>query len=153
MGANKFNQAETTERKGIKWFIKKKGSNVDLNNISEIGSYDVSDFSFTSGNTFCIGEVKVRSFSHSKYDTAVLELDKVQRLMKKGLDYVSTNHQILYFAFYVEDRKLLIFDIKNTPHKLSYKYSPVSSCADRGSVHKVMCEFNISDAIEIIDVV
>jgi hypothetical protein len=155
MGAKneKFNIAEKRERKAIKWYSEIKQGIVEINEISEIGSYNTTDFLFTSGNTFCVGEVKIRSFTHDKYPTAVLELDKVMSLMKKGTDYVSTNHQILYYAFYEDDRKLLIFDVKNTPFTLSYKYSPVSSCEDRGFKHKVMAEFKITDAIEIIDIV
>jgi hypothetical protein len=155
MGAvnQKFNTAEARERKAIDWYVKIKDGSVELNDVSDIGSFKPIDFIFTSGNTFCVGEVKIRSFAHDKYPTAVLELDKVTSMMKQGIDYLSTNHQILYFAFYEESRKLLIFDVKNTPHTLSYKHSPVSSCEDRGSKHKVMVEFKIEDAIEIIDIV
>lgn len=153
MGTKNFINAEARERKAIKWYVSQKMGIVEISEISDIGSFKSSDFNFTSGKTFCVGEVKIRSFSSDKYPTAVLELDKVKRLMELGIDYVSTKHQILYFAFYEGDRKLLIFDISNTPHTLSYKYSPVSSCEDRGSKHKVMCEFKIEDAIEIIDII
>jgi len=154
MGAkNNFINAELRERKAISWYIKKKQGVVELNEISDIGSFKSSDFNFTSGNSFCVGEVKIRSFNSDKYPTVVLELDKVKRLMELGVNYISTNFKVLYFAFYEGDKKLLIFDISKTPHILSYKYSPVSSCEDRGFKHKIMCEFKIEDAIEIIDII
>lgn len=156
MGQNNlsFNQAEAIERKCIKWFAKHKGQMVELNTISEVGSYADEDFTFTSGRTFVVAEVKVRDFSSDKYPTAYLELDKVNRLMKKGVDYAVTNPQILYFAFYKGDKKLLIFDLLNTPFTMVYKSCPVSTMdMSRGYIHKAMVQFKVEDAIEIIDVV
>jgi len=156
LGANRldFNKAETAERRAIKWFARIKGSKIEMNNISEIGSYADEDFTFTSGQTYVVAEVKIREFESSKYDTACLELDKINRLMKKGVDYAAANVSILYFAFYKPDRKLYIFDLMNTPHTMTYKSCPVSTMdKSRGMVHKPICEYKLSDAIEILDVI
>lgn len=156
MGAinEKFNTAELVERRCINWYSKKKGDIIEMNTISNVGSYADEDFTFTSGRTFVVAEVKVRDFESDKYPTAFLELDKVNRLMKRGVEYAVTTPQILYFAFYKGNNKLLIFDLMNTPHKMVYKSCPVSTMdMSRGYIHKAMVEFQIEDAIEIIDIV
>ena len=148
-----FNKAEEVERKAINWFARYKGSEIDLENISDVGSYSTEDFTFTSGRTFVVAEVKIRDFSSSKYETAYLELDKINRLCKKGVDYAASNVSILYFAFYKGDNTLYIIDLMNTPHKIVYKNCPVSSMdLSRGRVHKAICEFNLTEAIEKINI-
>lgn len=153
MEQNKFITAEQLERKCIRWYIKKKGEEITNISISDIGSYSTDDLTFTSGGTLIIAEIKVRKFESNKYPTAYLELDKLNRMVKKGSEFANKPLSILYFAFYKEDKKLLIFDLLKTDHKIKYVWSPVSTMdLSRGYTNKGMVEYNIEDAIEIIDI-
>ena len=76
-----FKQYETRERKFMNWYINLKPEH-KLEEESEIGSFKRNDFIMTSGSTYVMGEIKVRTFEYDKYQTAVIELDKVNALME-----------------------------------------------------------------------
>lgn len=147
-----FNDYEKRERKFLKWFLDEKCYKCKLEEESRIGSFKRNDFVITSGNTYIMGEIKIRSFEFDKYPTVVIELDKVSALMDIFSDYnrMGENNKLYYYAIYPKSRKILIFDIINTPSTLSYEWCPIATASDKGNKTKVMVNYKINDnTIEI----
>jgi hypothetical protein len=144
----KINQAEKRERKAIMYF-EQNHNEFNIEEISVIGDMGFNDFTAYSGRTHIMGEIKIRTFNHDKYPTAVIELDKVNRLMTLNQDnYRLNNTQLWYVAIYPEDKTFLIFDIMNTPMTLTYEYCPkVTMDENSGKTYKTMANFKIEDAI------
>ena len=142
-----FKEYEKRERKFLHWYINSKSEH-KLEKESEIGSYERNDFIMTSGNTYIMGEIKIRSFEHDKYDTSLLELEKVRGLMEKFELYhqMGETNKLYYYAVYPKDRTILVYDIINTPSTLSYEWCPVSTAKDWGQKRKIMVNYQIDDA-------
>lgn len=148
----KFNDYEKRERKFLGWYLDKKCYKCKLEEESPVGSYQRNDFVISSGNTYIMGEIKIRSFEWDKYPTAVIELDKINSLMDTFSDYnqMGENNRLYYYAIYPKSRKILIFDIINTPSTLSYEYCPITTATDNGHRKKAMVNYKIKDnTIEI----
>jgi len=147
-----FKDYETRERKFIHWYIGLKEEH-KLEEESEIGSFKRNDFIMLSGRTYVMGEVKVRTFEYDRYSTIVLELDKVKSLMDLFQPYnqMGDGNRLYYYAAYPQSRKILIFDIMNTPSTLTYEWCPVATAEDRGKKYKTMVNYNIENVVEIIE--
>jgi hypothetical protein len=145
-----FDKYEKVERKFIEWYIKSDPLH-KLDEISPIGSYNRNDFVMLSGNSYILGEVKVRSFEWDKYPTAVIELDKVQALtrMFEPFRIMGETNKLYYYAVYKKSRTILIFDLLTTPMTLSYEWCPITTAEDKGNKYKVMANFSINNAIKI----
>jgi hypothetical protein len=144
---------ETRERKFINWFINLKPEH-KLDEISPIGSFQRNDFIMISGTSYILGEVKIRTFEWDKYDTAVIELDKINALTEiyEPFNRIGKNHnKLFYFAVYPKSRKILIFDILNTPSTITYEWCPITTAKDIGNKFKSMANYQITDAIIKID--
>jgi hypothetical protein len=144
-----FKTYEKRERKFIDWYINQKPEH-KMEEESEIGSFKRNDFIMTSGSCYVMGEVKVRTFEHDKYPTAVIELDKINALMELFQPYnqMGDCHKLFYYAAYPMSKKVLIFDIMTTPTTLTYEYCPIATAGpNRGSKHKAMVNYKITDAI------
>jgi hypothetical protein len=146
-----FKEYEQRERKFLHWYISsEKCNNCKLEEESPIGSKERNDFVISSGRTiYIMGEIKIRSFEHDKYDTSLLELDKVKGLMDKFEIYhqMGETNKLYYYAVYPTDRTILVYDIINTPSTLSYEWCPVSTAEDWGKKRKIMLNYKIEDAI------
>lgn len=145
-----FKEYETRERKFMDWYINLKPEH-KMEEESEIGSFKRNDFIMMSGNSYVMGEVKVRTFEHNKYPTAVIELDKINALMELFQPYNQMggdSNKLYYYAAYPMSRKVLIFDILKTPTTLSYEYCPIATAGpNRGNKYKAMVNYKIEDAI------
>jgi hypothetical protein len=153
MADMKMNDYETRERKFINWFIDLKLEH-KLDEVSPIGSGNRSDFVMISGNTYILGEVKIRDIEWNKYPTAVIELDKINALMNifQPFYQMGKNHnKLYYFAAYPKSRKVLVFDIINTPTTLTYEYCPITTAYDRGNKYKAMVNYKLTDAVLTIN--
>ena len=60
-----FKEYETRERKFMDWYINLKPEH-KMEEESEIGSFKRNDFIMMSGNSYVMGEVKVRTFNHDR---------------------------------------------------------------------------------------
>lgn len=148
-----FTEYEKKERKFLNWYINHKEEHKIFDE-SEIGSYECNDFVMLSGRTYVMGEIKMRSFEYDKYPTVVIELDKVNRLMKKFLPYyqMGKTNKLYYYAVYKKSRKILVFDIMNTPSTITYEMCPKTTAEDNGWELKPMVNYKLEDVLEIIDV-
>lgn len=149
-----FEEYESRERKFLDWYVTTK-KNIELINVSPIGSFDRKDFTAYSGRTFIMGEIKIRNISYNKYPTVILELDKIQSLTKlfeKEHRLSGNTAKLLYYAVYPNSRKVLIFDILRTAVTLSFNFSPITTTdKSRGYVWKTMANYKLEDALEIIE--
>jgi hypothetical protein len=147
-----FNQYEIRERKFLNWYINSKPEH-KLEEESKIGSYERNDFVMLSGKTYVMGEIKIRTFEWNKYPTAVIELDKINALMNKFESYYQMGkiNKLYYYAAYPKSRKILVFDIINTPSTLSYEWCPITTAEERGQKRKAMVNYKLQDAITIIN--
>lgn len=144
---NNFINAEEKERRAIN-YLPKLFPEIEIEEISDIQNFSSHDFMAISGTTYFRGEVKIRSFNHDKYPTAVLELTKVNKLINENTeDFITQNRQLYYFTFYREDKMLLVFDIYNTPTTITYEYCPKTTMGDNTKKHKAMVNYKIEDAI------
>jgi Holliday junction resolvase-like predicted endonuclease len=143
-----FINAEIAERKAIK-HLTSLFNDIEILEISQVNDYSDNDFIAVTGKTYFMGEVKIRTFNTEKYPTAIIELDKVNRLMNKNEEqYRLRGQQLYYFAFYREDRRLLVFDMINTPSTLTYEWCPISTMdPSRGNKYKAMVNYDINKAI------
>jgi len=146
-----FNEYEQRERKFLRWYNDRY--NTKLIEESPIGSYDYNDFVILSGRTHIMGEIKIRDIEVNKYPTAVLELSKVNNLMEKFRDYykMGKTNKLYYYAAYPKSRTILVFDIMNTPSTLTYEMAPRTTASFSTYEQKAMVNYNISDAITIIN--
>lgn len=144
---NEFKKSEIRERKFIKWFIDLKPEHKEFS-ISEVGDFSENDFVITSGSTYIMGEVKIREIEYNKYDTIILELSKVQRLTEKFKQYKSMSSKLLYFSVHPKSRKVLVFDIINTPGTITYEYAwRQTSDKTKGKDWKPCINYNIKDVL------
>jgi hypothetical protein len=115
--------------------------------VSEIGDYGSNDFVIISGNSFVMGEIKIRTFEYDKYPTAVIELDKINRLMEKFELYhqMGSNNKLLYYAVYPNSRKVLVFDIMGETKGITYEWCPIATAdPSKGNKLKPMVNFDIN---------
>jgi hypothetical protein len=136
-----FTKAETRERRFIEWWI---GNHTECTLIetSEVGSFGRNDFKFRKNDNEFIAEVKIRTFIYDKYDTIVIEMDKVNHLLKEA---VKTKARVLYFAVYPESRCYFVIDVMSIPSTISYEYCPRTTVEDRGMTDKVMLNYRLTD--------
>ena len=134
-------QAETRERRFIGWWLDKHPL-IESISISEIGDKERSDFRFMYQEKEHIGEVKIRTFEYDKYDTIIIEMDKINDLLK---DAVKTKGRVIYFAVYPESRCYFIIDVMKIPNTISYEHCPKATVEDIGMKNKVMLNFKLSD--------
>lgn len=146
-----FDKYENRERKFINWLIDLREEH-KLDEISPVGSYQRNDFIMISGHSYVLAEVKIRSFEWDKYQTAVIELDKIKSLaeMFQPFNQMGEKNRLLYYAVYPKSRTILVFDILNTPSTLTYEYSPVATAINIGNKYKTMVNYKINEAIEKI---
>ena len=148
MSNNTFNNAEKRERKALDWFINLKDEHKLVEETS-IGSYGYNDFIILSADTYIMGEIKIREIEHDKYQTAIIEMDKINNLINKNNDaHRLRSQQLYFFSFYPKDRTLLVFDVMNTPSTITYNYCNKTTSESNGeALWKPMVNYKITDAI------
>lgn len=145
---NKFHHSELRERKAIEWFINSNPIH-KIDDISPVGNFASNDFKFFSGNTHIIGEVKIRDFEYNKYPTALINQEKIQRILLENEEsYRLMRSKFYYFAFYPKSRNLLVFDVMNTPSTLTFEYTANTTMGENKKYsYRPMMNFKIEDAI------
>jgi len=94
-----------------------------------------------------IAEAKVRTFTKDTYPTAILEKAKVDRLIET-YKYYNNTYKLFYFAYYPEDKLCYVFDILNTPHKITIGMMlPSTTMGDKRLVPTDVIEYNLNDAV------
>jgi hypothetical protein len=148
---SKFTTAEQRERKAIEWFINSNPTH-KIDEISPIGNFASNDFKFFSGGTHIVAEVKIRDFESNKYPTAIINMDKINRILNENDEsYRLFKSKFLYFAFYPKSRELYIFDLMNTPTTISYQWTAATTMGvNKERSYKPMLNFRFEDAISII---
>ena len=150
----KVKQYESRERRFINYYINNKCLNCKAEYISPEGSFDNKDFIFYSGRTTLnMGEVKVRDIDHNKYDTAIIQVDKVYYLTNQFLDCLQQDERakLLYFAVYPKTRTIMVFDMMNTPSTITMEWcDKVTAKPELGKVKKPMVNYKYEDALQII---
>ena len=143
-----FINAEKRERKAIDWFINSNPIH-RIDDISPIGNFASNDFKFWSGNTHIVGEVKIRDFASNQYPTAIIDMDKISRILIENEEcHRLYRSQFFYFAFYPKSRDLLVFDVKNTPSTITYEYTRATTMDPTSPYrYKPMLNFKVADAI------
>ena len=150
---NNYDKAEERERRFIDWYINTKQEH-KIDTISPIGSYNRNDFTFYSGRTFIIAEVKIREFEYDKYPTIILESSKVDALLENFSDeIINQSAKIYYYAVYPKSKKILVFDLLKTPHTKTIEHCPVSTMdPSKGHKRKIMNNYKITDSIININI-
>jgi len=116
-------------------------------------SYSTYDFTFQSGGTTCICEVKTRdSYSYS-YSTTILELMKVQSMFNKVIEF-QTDYSFMHFkpVFLVKFKDgLFLIDMSSATSTLSIKKCPKNTANDGNNewVDKPCMEYDLKQAIKI----
>lgn len=147
----KTNILEQRERKFIDWFIN-SNKNLKLDWVAPLGSYDRNDFTFYSGRTLNMAEVKIRDFEIEKYETAIIETEKVTALLNLFTETSTLDHnaKLYYIAVYPKSRKYILFDLVNTPTKYSKEWCPKSTLNNNGEYIWKWCNnYKIEDGIII----
>lgn len=148
------NDYEKRERKFLNWYLNNQCHMCKADDISEIGDYSSNDFVIVSGKTYVMGEIKIRTFEWDKYPTAFIELDKVNRLMEKFLDYhqMGFTNKLLYYAVYPTSKKVLIFDLMAENKGITYEWCPkVTADTSKGKRLKPMVNFDIHNTYIVIE--
>jgi hypothetical protein len=148
-----FDDYEKRERKFLNWYLNDRCYKCKLEEESPIGSYERNDFVILSGRTYIMGEIKIREFESDKYPTAIIELDKINALMEKFQPYyqMGKTNKLYYYAAYPKSRKILVFDIMNTPSTITYEFCPITTASDKGNKMKAMINYAIDNAITEIN--
>lgn len=140
---DKFDKASEIERQylsnipGIFNFI--PSNNTDF--------YDGVCFISASTVTGVIAEAKVRTFDKDKFPTAILEKAKVDRLIET-YKYYNKSYALHYFAYYPENKMCYVFDILNTPHKITIGMMlPATTMADKRLIPTDVIEYHFDNAI------
>lgn len=150
----RFTNYETRERKFLNWYMDNKCEKCKYDDVSEVGNYSSNDFIITSANTYVMGEIKIRTFEFDKYPTAVIELDKVNRLTEKFVDYhqMGSTNKLLYYAVYPNSRKILIFDLLGENKGITFEWCPVATAdPSKGKKLKAMVNFDITKPYQTIE--
>jgi hypothetical protein len=115
--------------------------------------YSTYDFTYQSGNTICIAEVKTRNcYSHTYQDT-VLELLKVNNMFNKVCEF-KNNHQQLQFkpVFIVKFTDgLFLIDMTTTTTTMSIKACPKHTAGngDNNYINKTLVHYKLNNATKI----
>jgi hypothetical protein len=147
-----FKFREERERKFINWFINSSNDH-KIDEITPIASGGRYDFIFFSANTHIIGEVKVREIEWNQYPTAIINQSKIFGILQQEAQTIKTfNSKVLYFAAYPKNRKILVFDVLNTPSTITIEWVKETTC-DPSSTEGFapMMNFPIGSAILTID--
>jgi hypothetical protein len=145
-----FNESEERERRFIKWYINQNPLHKEFE-ITEIGSKKHYDFIMTSGSSYIMGEVKVRTFDHNKYDTIYLEFSKLGYLCNEFISIKANKSYLYYYSVHPSSRTCLVFDLLNTKHTIEYNYADRVTCLpSMGKVSKPYHTYDINDAVQTI---
>jgi hypothetical protein len=145
-----FNKAESRERKAL-IYLEKIKEEIKIEQLTKIGSYEPYDGLLWSGRTYMLVEVKIRDFEWDKYPNVYIEFDKINRLIQYNINAnITESRQPYFFSIYPKSRKILIFDIMNTPIKIENIWTWKSTMdKSKGKCWKAMATFPINNAIEI----
>jgi hypothetical protein len=147
-----FNQCEQRERNYLDVLNKIRPEEFSKARYSKVNSYATYDALITHQGIESIVEVKIREIESTKFSTAILEMNKINRLKakQKELAEKGQHYELKYYAFYPKSKKLYIFDLNTTPYfKRSFWANKFTAQGGAGKVQKIMAEFDLDDGIEI----
>lgn len=140
---NTFKESEIKERKNI-LKLAEKHNPIYIKEISAVGSYCAYDAAIISGATYCkiLLEVKMRNIPSTKYNTGIIEEEKVNRIIaikerlkkEKEIDV-----KIIYMAVYT-DGVAILFDAMDIMY-VNEMLAPKNTASD-GNNEMVMKRFN-----------
>ncbi len=81
---------------------------------SNYNKFSINDFVFETNRNFIVGEIKTRNDNSTRYDTYILEKNKLESLLKKSLkykEYIDKEIQVIYIMSFT-DKIIHIFDLK-----------------------------------------
>ena len=145
-----FKESEERERRFIRWYIDNNPIHKEFE-ISDIGSKKHYDFIMTSGSCYVIGEVKVRTFEHNKFESIYLDFPKLQYLCNEFINFKMNKSVLYYYSVHPSSRTCLVFDLLNTNHKVEYNYADKITCKpEDGKTWKPYHTYLVKDAVQTI---
>ena len=141
-------RSKLNEDKAIKYAAEKL-KELDVSNINISSNYfDSIDCNAVSGGTESIAiEFKHRRFSHSKYDTFIIDAFKCRQL----LDYYTNNHIRTFICNVYSDGVVTLFEFSK--HYREYKGVEVASFPKNSysneKIEKKVIKYSLNDAILI----
>lgn len=147
-----FNEHINQELETIKEFTGSTSGTTQLRKVLNEG-YSTYDFTFQSGATICIAEVKTRDCYSYTYDTTILELMKVNNMFNAIVDF-KIKYPFMDFkpVFLVKFKDgLFLIDMSVASSTVSIKKCPKHT-ANNGNneyVDKPVMEYKINNANKI----
>lgn len=119
----------------------------ELNNITDfsftpVESYEREDGYYNKATKAVVFEVKVRNLPSDKYDSTIIEYDKVQHLLAKGKEL----NRIPFIFFFFNDNKYMAVKLSHDTyyHPMILK-CPKTTMGDSEWVYKRVVDFNITN--------
>lgn len=142
-----FNEHINQELETIKEFTGATSGSTQLRKVLNEG-YSTYDFTFQSGGTICIAEVKTRDCYSYKYNTTILELMKVNNMFNVVVDF-KTKYPFMDFrpVFLVKFKDgLFLIDMSVASSTVSIKKCPKNTANDGNNeyVDKPVMEYKIN---------
>ena len=147
-----FNEHINEELETIKEFTGCTSGTTQLRKVLNEG-YSTYDFTFQSGGTICICEVKTRDCYSYTYDTTILELMKVNNIFNAVVDfktkYCFMDFKPVFLVKFIDG--LYLIDISVVSSTVSIKKCPKNTADDGNNeyVDKPVMEYRITDAIKL----
>jgi len=145
-----FAERELEERKVIERWIQ-QSPEIQLIGLSKIGSFASYDAAIIRNGRRGIVEIKLRSFHHNYYETAILEGAKIKRLKQIKVNQLEKNGldiDIWYAAHYTDD-VLCLWAIDNYSDTDEIDCPATSSGGYSNTVNKAVMKYQISTAEKI----
>jgi len=149
----RFEQAEINERRRFYDFVTAYKPEICIKSFTPINGKDSYDVAVVSGGTEMLIEIKCRDFNHDKFETAILErkkINKVNEVLNKIKQKSNKDIPFYYFSFYND--KLAIFDVFSKVYDVKQILCPHSTLEDNNDKELKWCYFYlIEDAVELIN--
>ena len=114
--------------------------------------YSTYDFTFESGNTICITEVKTRNCHSYTYPDTVLELFKVNNMFKVVCDLSNKYDKVFKPIFLVKFIDgLYMIDMEKAKTTMSIKSCPKHSAndGDNNFTNKALVHYTLNNAVKL----
>ena len=147
-----FNEHINKELNTIQEFTGATSDSTTLRKVMNEG-YSTYDFTFLSGGTVCIAEVKTRDCNSSTYPDTVLELFKVNNMFSNVCEF-KDKHSYMDFkpVFLVKfNDGLFLIDMSTVATTMSIKACPKHTASNGNNeyVNKTLVHYKLADAIKI----
>lgn len=147
-----FNDYINNELDTIREFTGITKDNITLRKVIN-NSYSPYDFTYASGNTICIAEVKTRNCSSTYYPDTILELSKVNNIFTKIVEFKDKhpNRQFKPVFIVKFTDGMYLIDMTNTPVTMGFKWCDKNTAKDGNNKKelKPTVHYNINNAIKI----